>query len=334
MKNTLAFFFLLALVSVLTGCSGPKGGELIFVEPEKGDEFNFPYFLFIPEDVPHNEERSLVVEPNNTGFVDDDLQLHIEKAERTASLDFYIGNHVARNLDLPLIVPVFPRGKTNWKIYTHALDRDVMVQKGNQLERIDEQLISMFRDARERLDKMGIRTKEKMLLTGFSASGSFANRFTVMHPNIVFAVAAGGLNGLLMLPLDSLENEPLNYPVGINDLKELTGKEFSGDSFRETPQFYFMGALDDNDAIPYSDAYDEPEREQIYRLLGHEMMPGRWNRCKEIYKSSGVNAIIRTYDGIGHGHPEDVKDEITGFFREVMAGKQKVNTRQQEATGH
>ncbi len=58
--------------------------------------FNYPYFLFIPEGTALHEKSVLIVEPNNSGFADDDLTKHIEKAERTATKDFYIGNYVAK----------------------------------------------------------------------------------------------------------------------------------------------------------------------------------------------------------------------------------------------
>lgn len=133
----------------------------------------------------------------------------------------------------------------------------------------------------------------------------------------VMAVAAGGLNGLLMLPVDTLENEALNYPIGTNDLKKITNKSFAKDLFIKTPQFYFMGKLDKNDAIPYSDAFGQDERKQIYKILGKQMMPGRWENCKSLYKTLGVNAKIETYNKVGHEHPEEIKKIIVDFFREV-----------------
>jgi hypothetical protein len=144
MKKTILNLMILLL---LTACKSNYNGELLFIEPGEGDAFHFPYFLFIPDQVSTGQGSFIVVEPNNSGFADDDLQKHIEKAERIASMDFYPGNYVAQHLHYPLIVPVFPRPKTQWKIYTHALDRDVMIQKDNPLERIDEQLLGMFDDA-------------------------------------------------------------------------------------------------------------------------------------------------------------------------------------------
>lgn len=312
------FIYFLVIQLLPIGCSKSYNGELVFVKPGLDDNFKFPYFLFIPNNALQNEKVFVVIEPNNSGFVDDDLQKHIEKAKRIATKDFYLGNYVSQNLNYPLLVPVFPRSESQSEIYTHALDRDVMLQAGNQLERLDKQLIEMFEDARLKLIKKNIQSYSQFLLTGFSASATFANRFALIHPDKVFAVAAGGLNGLLMLPLDTLNGEALNYPIGINNFNALTDKSFEVDLFMKLPQFYFMGKLDDNDAVPYSDAFDHDEREQIYRLLGEKMQPDRWNNCIRIYKHLNVNATILSYDGIGHEQPESIKKKIVIFFKDLI----------------
>jgi len=256
-----------------------------------------------------------VVEPNNSGFTDDDLQKHIDKAWRTASKDFYIGNYVARKLQYPLLVPVFPRSKTNWRIYTHSLDRDVMAQKDNFLERIDLQLLAMIQDANKRLKEKGHKPGKRVLMTGFSASGTFTNRFTLIHPDKVYAAAAGGINGLLMLPIQEIDNRSLNYPLGVNDLQTFLGQPFDYNEFKNTPQFYFMGNEDENDAVPYDDGYSEEERKLVYDLLGKEMLPQRWKACKNVYDKNNIKAKIKTYQGIGHQHPDKIKNEAVQFFK-------------------
>ncbi|MCF8364000.1 MAG: alpha/beta hydrolase [Prolixibacteraceae bacterium] len=314
-KTALLFIIFISLQSCLFES---EKGEILLTEASPSKGFNYPYFLYIPEGASLEKELILIVEPNNSGFVNDDLDKHIEKAKRTASIDFYTGNYVAQKLKYPLLVPVFPRSESERKIYTHALDRDVMRQKDNPLERIDLQLLAMVEDAKSKLAKSGYATHDKFFMTGFSASGSFINRFSMIHPEKVKAVAAGGLNGLLMLPEKEMKGMELIYPVGTYDFDTLFGKSFNPGAFQSIPQFLFMGGLDDNDAIPYSDAFDEPERQIIYRLLGEEMQPQRWEACQTIYDSLKIDATIKTYEGIGHEHPEAVKEEIVNFFRDVL----------------
>ncbi|GAB2763886.1 hypothetical protein [Salinimicrobium soli] len=309
----LPFLFFLVFL-FLTSCK-KENGELLLVEKDPEAGFNFPYYLFIPKNISESPQKYVIVEPNNSGFASDDFEEHLEKAERTASKDFYIGNYVSVKLGYPLIVPVFPRSKTTGNIYTHSLDRDVVLQRGTDLERIDLQLLEMVADAQQRLKENGIETAPEILMTGFSASGTFVNRFSLLHPDKVKAVAAGGLNGILMLPFSEEEQVELNFPAGTNDFEQLFGKPFDSVSFRRTPQFLFMGALDENDALPYDDAYDAQEREAITAVLGEEMLPLRWNNSRKFYASEGVKAQVKTFEEIGHEHPEQVKKEVTDFFK-------------------
>lgn len=319
MKHTVLLFVVILLFSG----SSKDHGKLKYFKADPDQGYAYPFYLFVPDDLPHNDSTWLVVEPNNTGYVSDRLRDHRKKARRTASLDYYIGNYVAVKLNCPLLVPVFPRLESQRLIYSHALDRDVMLQKDTPLERIDRQLLAMVEKAGDYFSGKDIDLRDRFLMTGFSASGTFVNRFTIMHPDRVAAAAAGGLNGLLALPLEALDGVPLEYPIGTYDFEELIGKPFDRDDFRQTPQYLFMGEEDTNDAIPYADGYDPPEREKIYTLLGEEMQPDRWDRCAGIYMEEGVNAVIMTIPGVGHAHPDSIKDEIVQFFRNSLGLKIK-----------
>jgi hypothetical protein len=309
-------FLIILLFLFLQACwKSQPNGNLMLVNEDTQKGFHYPYYLFVPDNVAKDKELTLMIEPNNSGFVSDDADKHLEKARRTATLDFYTGNYVAQNLKLPLLVPVFPRSESQWKIYTHSLDRDVMLQKNTSLERLDLQLLAMVNDARKKLKEMGFTTREKFYMTGFSASGTFVNRFAAIHPEKVKALAAGGVNGLLFLPVDEINQEKLIYPVGTADFQEMFEKPFNPAAFKEIPQFLFMGAMDENDAIPYADAFDQNEQELIFRTLGEEMQPTRWENCQRIYDKESVNAQIRTYENIGHEQPDKIKNDILEFFK-------------------
>lgn len=307
---------LIALLLMASCKGGNPDGQLILIAADPGKGFNFPYYLFLPDHTPREDTLCLIIEPNNSGFASDDGDRHLEKAERTATRDFYIGNYLAVNMRLPLLVPVFPRRERQWQVYTHALDRDVMLQKGTDTERPDLQLLAMADDARERLQAMGYLTRARYLLCGFSASGTFANRFAALHPGKLKAVAAGGVNGLLFLPVEESGGRQLPYPIGTADFQEIAGKPFDEQAFKALPQFLYMGSLDSNDAIPYADAFSPEEQALIYRTLGEEMLPRRWENCRAIYRQQGVNARIETFEGVGHEQPESVKQAILEFFRQ------------------
>lgn len=315
---------LATLLLFLTGCASttstptppaplPVDGVLIVgAAPEKG--FHYPYILRIPKTA---DASRLLVEPNNTGKVADDFSVHEQ-----AALDLSrraVGAFVATKLRIPLLVPIFPRREKEWQIYTHMLDRDVMSLQDGPLRRLDLQLLAMIDDAQSRLHAFGRPVAKKVLLTGFSASGTFANRFTLMHPERVHAVATGGLNGLLMIPAPTLDSVALPYPLGTSDFEAVTGSRFDESAWRRVPQFIYMGAKDDNDAVQFDDGYSADEKALVVRILGEKMQPDRWQRVQELYRQAGANAMFRTYAHMGHGTDRTINEEITEFFRAAMS---------------
>ena len=128
-------------------------------------------------------------------------------------------------------------------------------------------------------------------------------------------MASGGVNGLLMLPVERLAGAELPYPLGIADYAGLTGRPFDLPAWRRVPQFLYMGAEDENDAVLFDDGYSKAEREVVFAVLGERMQPDRWTKCQDIYREAGARATFRTYPDIGHGTNTRINDEIVEFFR-------------------
>jgi len=175
----------------------------------------------------------------------------------------------------------------------------------------------MIDDAKTILATKGIYLKDKIFLNGFSASGSFANRFAALYPERVAAVSAGGINGMAILPMDNLQGYKLIYPVGIADIKQIAGLEFQLPVFASIPQYYYMGADDENDALPFDDAYSSLEREIIIDTLGEDMNV-RWDNCQKLYESQGINAVFNIFEGVGHETTAEIDADIVSFFMQVM----------------
>jgi pimeloyl-ACP methyl ester carboxylesterase len=171
--------------------------------------------------------------PNNTGKIDDDLTVHDASSKRLAEGRRSLGS----NLKVVLLVPVFPRPKTDWRIYTHALDRDSLLTEKKELRRFDLQLISMIDNARERLRVDGLRVDERVMMYGFSASGMFTNRFAMLHPDRVKAAAFGSPGGWALAPIASWKGKALRYPIGTTDFETITGKELDLERLRKVPLF-------------------------------------------------------------------------------------------------
>lgn len=266
----------------------------------------------MPYGVKTDEIKYILVEPNNGGRVSDNHQDHVKDALNL--IKYGACNKLARNLKVALLVPVFDRPESDWQMYTHALDRDTLMKKEGDLARIDLQLISMINDLKGKLKEDNIIVNDKVLMNGFSASGSFANRFTILHPQLIQAVAAGGINCMPILPIEEGEGIALPYPIGISDIKEVADIDFDVNEYKKVPQYLYMGSEDNNDTLPYNDAFSETERQIIVEFLGSDMKV-RWEKSKGIYKQLGIPAEMIMYDGVGHSISSKIIEDLTKFFR-------------------
>lgn len=293
-----------------------KRDSLIIVPKDPGKGFNNDYILFIPKGTPLKKKIYLLVEPNNTGQVSDSIEVHKKHAIDLASVSS-VGNNVSTELRIPLLVPVFPRPASQELMYTHALDRDVMLEKSPELKRLDLQLLKMIDDAQNILIAMNILVDPKIFMNGFSASGTFTNRFSFIHPEKIKALAIGGFNGELLLPLDELNGAELNYPIGLHDFSQLFGNAFDLDKYISIPQFIYMGKLDDNDAVQYDDAYSEDEREIINNNIGKTVQE-RYLHCQKIYRDNNINPTFKTFENVGHWTTPEMNLEVIKFFLKQM----------------
>ncbi len=124
-----------------------------------------------------------------------------------------------------------------------------------------------------------------------------------------------------MLPFKKYNQYHFNYPLGIGDLNKITGKKFNERVFKKIPQYIYMGALDENDAVQYDDAYNAEERHIINSNLGSEVQK-RWQKNQELYKKEGINARFTTYEKVGHQTTSKVNLDVILFFLDWIKKEQ------------
>lgn len=267
--------------------------------PAKG--IHWPYLLYLPKQV---KSSRLLVAPNNTGFATDDLEL----LRASASCEVSRQTALADRLGTPLLVPLFPRpprkdGEDN--LYLHALTRSSLETKVPAYRRVDLQLLAMIDDARA-LQHLA----PEVLLTGFSASGSFVNRFAVLHPERVKAVACGSPGGWPLAPVADF-----TWPVGVADVEQLTGRAVESAALKKVAWFFFIGADDRNDAVPFRDSFSQADEALLFRRFGKTPV-SRWKAAEQLYRAAGLDARFKLYPGVAHQvSPEMAKD--LGAFLEA-----------------
>ena len=145
--------------------------------------------------------------------------------------DPYLGNIISIEFDIPSFT-------TSDKFY----------------QRADLKVISIIDEFSDLLREDGYIVNEKVLIEGFSASAMFAQRFALLHPDRVLAIAAGSCGGNFVLPLKSYNGIPINWPVGINDLKTLADIEFDQNEYKNISQFIYIGDQDTQHSTVPDDA--------------------------------------------------------------------------------
>lgn len=290
-----------------------------FVPSNPDFGFNYPYYLYAP--VPLNDQaRPILVEPNNTGTATDDYSRHRADAENRASDGF--GHTLSQALRVPQIVPAFPRPRSepvDWRHYVHYLDTDTIRQDTGPLARVDLQVLKMAEHARNILSNFEYPLTDQIIMNGFSASGNFVNRFAALHPDKVQSVSAGGINGTAILPIEEDKGYTLNYQIGIADLESLIGEPFDLEEFNEVSQFLYMGGEDENDTIPYGDAWSEEQREKALAVYGKDMIEDRMPYCESVYNDVGADAEFRIYDGVGHKPALEMQEDVFEHHQQELA---------------
>ena len=287
--------------------------DRIHADPRNG--FHSDYYLYVPNPLRRDATgmATLLVQPNNSGRTSDDIGRH----RRDAWMTGFERKRIADELGVALLVPAFPRTARDWRVYTHALDRDVLTTRDPALARLDLQLLAMIDDARARMHADGAQVDTRVLLQGFSASAMFANRFTALHPDRVRAATIGSPGGWPIAPVAKVGVDALPYPAGIADLSALTGKPFDAAAFARVPQYLYMGADDDNDSLDFGDGWDKPMAAEVDRLFGTTPL-ARWKKSEALYAQAGANARFELVPGIGHQR-KALQDRSTAFLKQVLA---------------
>jgi len=318
---------------------------LIPAMPEKG--FYWPYLLAIPDtsnrasNVRHR--RYLLVDGNNTGATNRFPET-IAATKRFVSNRGFKAVRTADALWSPLLVPVFPRPKVGYSfwgehniILTHSFDRDTAIlhlkmQDPNlrpmlirefadanfnvhHLERLDLQLIAMIDHALEYLNKHQFNLEPaKVFMYGYSASGTFVDRFATLHPERVRAVSSGATLDDMILPLAQYRGRNLIFPIGVYDYERITGRQFSLARHNQVARLIHMGELDTFNVLPYGDCYGDHERQIITELWGVEILP-RARKLIELYGQSGGKGMFILDRGQGHSESHAMQEYIIEFFK-------------------
>jgi hypothetical protein len=182
----------------------------------------------------------------------------------------------------------------------------------------------MIKYAHALLRANGFTINDKVFMHGFSASAKFCNRYSYLHPEMVKAAAAGGVNGLPTLPVKEWNGYELPFPIGLAGMERFASKPFDEKAFMQVSHFIYMGSSDRNDTLLSREAWRKEEAALIRKALPAEkMMPDRWELSRKIYHQQKLPAQLVTYEGVGHSIQSRMLDDVIDFFK-ANAGEKYV----------
>lgn len=295
--------------------------QLIYVEPNGSEGFNFGYFIKIFQNS-DSKNLQLIGEGNNCGVVNS-----AEDAYKLTLWEIEFNGLVCRRLQSKLdasaiIMPCFTRpthGESN--IYTHMLTSQAIKTSKKDIKRVDKQYANMVLNAKKVLTNLGYSVSDKSIMTSFSASSKFAQRFALLYPEMVSCVIAAGMSAVPCLPVKELNGHKLNYPLGVNDYEKIMGKPFNANAYKKIKQYLFMGDLDENDPVKYDDCFTSTERQIIYDVLD-ENIQKRWVKMVEVIKTLKLkNTHTYLIKGVAHS-PHGMDKILNEQLHEILGEKQ------------
>ena len=287
-----------------------------------GENDALPYILVIPKEL--GEEKELVVESLNfegTNIIDKIAPHVIEKLKGMVEIID----------DAPILIPFTPDVRGGIPYY-QQLSRECFEEANNgeykiEYPRVDLQIIATINNAKNKIkQETGRNVADKIFLNGYSSSGVFAQRFALIHPEIVGRVLIGGASGSIPIPTTNFD-----YPLGIKDFRDLFGIDFNEGEYRKIQFAYYVGELEANTPAWERDIEGKQiERNQEGKILNHnqiippmhdmsyyprsidvqrgknqrqilgEDLSQRHKNCIEWYENNGYNITSKIYRGAEH----------------------------------
>lgn len=209
-------------------------GYTVYVNTITKDGKMFPYILVYPQNIEENAE--ILVDTLNT--VDSEstknrIDVFVKGADEVSS-------YIRIKVPAPCLYVFIPKKDFLQEPYYQQLSRECFTESDREYDRCDLLVLESIKDAQKKMESLsGKKISEKIVLNGYSTSGVFAQRFAMIHPDIISKAIIGAAAGSIPIP-----TEDFDYPLGIRDFEKLFGKKFDEESYRKIQFAYYVGELE------------------------------------------------------------------------------------------
>jgi hypothetical protein len=294
-------------------------GEFLIIQRKK-DLFKFSFILYIPYNI---DKNTLIIHGNNLAYEEGNI-LNVYSAIFETTIE---AGYDLISLNIPILVPVtsnyvHPENNNMHEFFPMQASRNVVFCKdiNNTYYKIFDQINNMINYAKERIKKdTSLILKDKIICHGFSSSSKFVLRYATCFPSKVSLLIAGGFGVQNIIPLTKFKTKNkdeinLPYPVGIYDIKEITGFEFDYENYKKMQQFYFIGENEtsENDTS-FNFRHTDLEIQDIYMNIFCKNYQQRFDEMSKLIKDLGyTNIEFKKYKNYGHSATPGI--EYTDFL--------------------
>ena len=289
----------------------------VIVEHEPGGEQLYRWFSYVPQRLSKDKPVYILL----TGLHGD----RYDYAETCRQTKMMLQERLAwPYMDrFVLLAPAIPR-RDSPHVYPVAFDVVSFYEADPLYARADLKVNLMIDDLARVLEKDGYRVADQVMIEGFSAGGMFAQRYALLHPNRVRALAAGQCGGHFVLPETTYQGTALNWPAGVNNLGALAGLSFDSASYKKIAQFIYIGELDSGaggtttvwpaDWGP-QDMWESVEQLEFVRSQFGQPDPARLRFEIDYLNSLGYDKIgLTVYPGLAHEYTREVIEDYMSFL--------------------
>jgi hypothetical protein len=208
-------------------------------------------------------------------------------------------------------------------IYVSAFDHECFQDSTDQFfQRPDLKLNLMIDMLISNLRSEGYNVEGKVCIEGFSHAGMFAQKYALLHPERVIAIAAGSPGQHLTLPVSEYNGIDLYWAVGTIDLTSLVGYDLNLVAYKKVPQLIYTGELDnvaENDHVNYIGVgqywLDTAQVDFLNTVFGDVPAIRLKNMCAYV-QGIGCDVTFKEYIGVGHTKTYEMYQDTITFFRE------------------
>jgi len=304
-------------------------GKIVLQNPTR--EIKYSYYYYIPTSLKKGDSARLLLSTDGGPKYDkyDELvkSLFLSRVVPLAKL--------AEQHGYVFIMPILPRNygsdsasKMNAQMFNRwTLMRAPFDTRKYEFDnRPDLVLLKIVDHLSAELVKNQISVKKKIFMAGFSSGAVVANRFSILYPDRIAAVAIGSA-GVFMYPLSSWKGTQLTYPLGIADIDKIPRPKISLNEFKKIPHFIFVGDQDlanghspvpedpenDNEAL-----FEKAQSRAILKYFGKTNVE-RAQKFTEYLRSIGIKPKFTLFKGQGHEYNDEMKRSIFEYFDSVPA---------------